>query len=204
MAAADVPFQLVAGHVALDFANTLDYRFAPARRIDLVPTFERFLDFCAQSGVISKAGAKGLLARTGRPEAQEAYGKAIRFREAADSIFRAIATKKSPRSTDLAALNELLACRTIPERITRRGAAFERAFDNPAGAADGPLWVILESAVQLLVSPEVRFVGTCKEKSCQWLFIDVSKSHSRRWCSMEICGNRTKSQRYRDRKTSGA
>jgi predicted RNA-binding Zn ribbon-like protein len=200
MAATHVPFQLVAGHVALDFANTLDYRFEPARRIDLVPGFEQFLDFCAQSGVISKASAKELLARTEWLEAQEAHRRAIRFREAADSIFRAIARKKTPRAADLAELNDLFACRSVPEKVTRRGSFFQREFDNPAAIPDGPLWVIIESAVQLLVSAEARFVRTCKEKSCQWLFIDSSKSHSRRWCSMEICGNRIKSQRYRDRR----
>jgi predicted RNA-binding Zn ribbon-like protein len=204
MAATDVTFQLVAGHVALDLANTLDYRFEPARRIDLIPAFGQFLDFCAQSGVISKADAKGLLARTEAPEAREAHRKAIRFREVADSMFRAIAKKKTPRAADLAELNKLLASRSIPEKVTRRGSSFEREFDDPAATADGPLWVILESAVQLLVSTEVRFVRSCKEKSCQWLFIDSSKSHSRRWCSMEICGNRNKSQRYRDRLASGS
>jgi predicted RNA-binding Zn ribbon-like protein len=203
MAAADFTFQLVAGHVALDLTNTLDYRFEPSRCIDLIPTFEQFLDFCAQSGVISNAAAKGLLTRTKLPDAREAHRKAIRFRETADSIFRAISKKKAPRAADLAELNKLLACRSIPEKITRRGSSFQRGFDNPAETADGPLWVILESTVQLLTSTEIGFVRTCKEKSCQWLFIDSSKSHSRRWCSMEICGNRNKSQRYRDRRASG-
>jgi hypothetical protein len=35
-------FQLVAGHLALDFANTLDYRYDPDRLIDLLPSYERF------------------------------------------------------------------------------------------------------------------------------------------------------------------
>jgi hypothetical protein len=40
-------FQLVAGHLALDFANTLDYRYDPDRLIDLLPNYERYLPFAA-------------------------------------------------------------------------------------------------------------------------------------------------------------
>ncbi|MCE7985865.1 MAG: hypothetical protein DYG89_32200 [Caldilinea sp. CFX5] len=37
------------------------------------------------------------------------------------------------------------------------------------------------------------------ERGCGFLFIDTSKNRSRRWCSMESCGNRAKVQRHRRR-----
>ncbi|MEU8248609.1 CGNR zinc finger domain-containing protein [Nonomuraea sp. NPDC048916] len=40
----------------------------------------------------------------------------------------------------------------------------------------------------------------CAEHGCQWAFIDVSKNRSRSWCSMRLCGNRTKTRAYRARK----
>lgn len=40
----------------------------------------------------------------------------------------------------------------------------------------------------------------CAEESCQWAFIDGSKNRSRSWCSMRVCGNRTKTRAYRARK----
>ncbi|NUW36885.1 CGNR zinc finger domain-containing protein [Nonomuraea sp. SMC257] len=40
----------------------------------------------------------------------------------------------------------------------------------------------------------------CSEITCQWAFIDVSKNRSRSWCSMRVCGNRTKTRAYRARK----
>jgi predicted RNA-binding Zn ribbon-like protein len=40
----------------------------------------------------------------------------------------------------------------------------------------------------------------CAEDTCQWAFIDSSKNRSRSWCSMRICGNRTKTRAYRARK----
>ncbi|WP_049567937.1 CGNR zinc finger domain-containing protein [Nonomuraea sp. SBT364] len=40
----------------------------------------------------------------------------------------------------------------------------------------------------------------CSEDTCQWAFIDASKNRSRSWCSMRVCGNRTKTRAYRARK----
>ncbi|TDD45032.1 zf-CGNR multi-domain protein [Nonomuraea terrae] len=40
----------------------------------------------------------------------------------------------------------------------------------------------------------------CADSTCQWAFIDSSKNRSRSWCSMRVCGNRTKTRAYRARK----
>lgn len=40
----------------------------------------------------------------------------------------------------------------------------------------------------------------CERHSCRWVFYDHSKNRSGRWCSMAVCGNRTKAARYRERR----
>ncbi|MGV9772909.1 CGNR zinc finger domain-containing protein [Streptosporangium sp. NPDC003464] len=40
----------------------------------------------------------------------------------------------------------------------------------------------------------------CTESTCQWAFVDSSKNRSRSWCSMRVCGNRTKTRAYRARR----
>ena len=35
--------------------------------------------------------------------------------------------------------------------------------------------------------------------NCHWAFWDASKNRSATWCSMELCGNRLKTKRYRSR-----
>jgi predicted RNA-binding Zn ribbon-like protein len=40
----------------------------------------------------------------------------------------------------------------------------------------------------------------CSSDSCQWAFYDRSKNRSGRWCSMRVCGNRTKTRAYRARR----
>jgi predicted RNA-binding Zn ribbon-like protein len=33
---------------------------------------------------------------------------------------------------------------------------------------------------------------------CGWLFLDTSRGGKRRWCSMQVCGNREKVSRHRE------
>jgi predicted RNA-binding Zn ribbon-like protein len=40
----------------------------------------------------------------------------------------------------------------------------------------------------------------CAEESCQWAFFDTTRNRSRTWCSMEECGNREKTRRYRSKR----
>lgn len=40
----------------------------------------------------------------------------------------------------------------------------------------------------------------CTDEGCQWAFYDATRNRSRTWCSMDVCGNREKTRRYRERK----
>ena len=40
-------------------------------------------------------------------------------------------------------------------------------------------------------------------RNCHWSFYDYSPNRSATWCSMQLCGNRTKTRAYRRRKARG-
>jgi predicted RNA-binding Zn ribbon-like protein len=42
-------------------------------------------------------------------------------------------------------------------------------------------------------------VKICPGDGCLFAFYDESRNHSRTWCSMAVCGNRTKTKVYRTR-----
>jgi predicted RNA-binding Zn ribbon-like protein len=192
-------FQLVAGHLALDFANTLDWRFDRERLVDLLPTYERFLAFAMQSGIISGKQASRLLERTSKPNALRALQRARDLREALDLLFRSIATGGSPPQSSLRTLNRFIKDSLIPESIVRRQSEFIRCSGDLSEKPDGPLWPLVDAAANLLTSPGRARVRECNEPSCRWLFLDSSKNQSRRWCNMKICGNRAKIKRFRAR-----
>jgi predicted RNA-binding Zn ribbon-like protein len=63
------------------------------------------------------------------------------------------------------------------------------------------LWPVLRSAAELMVTQERQRVGVCP--GCGWLFLDTSRSHNRRWCTMAVCGNRAKRRRHYRRERAG-
>jgi predicted RNA-binding Zn ribbon-like protein len=47
-------------------------------------------------------------------------------------------------------------------------------------------------------------VRVCAAEDCGWLFLDTSKNHTRRWCSMKSCGNRAKARRHYNKEKTQA
>ena len=62
--------------------NTLDYRYDPDRLIDLLPSYERFLAFCRQSGVITAAQMRKLQNGLSELDYQRILKTVIELREA--------------------------------------------------------------------------------------------------------------------------
>ncbi len=61
--------------------------------------------------------------------------------------------------------------------------------------------ILLFSAISVLTYPaEISRVKMCGGDNCGWFFVDESKNGRRRWCSMELCGNRQKARRHYKRK----
>jgi predicted RNA-binding Zn ribbon-like protein len=192
-------FRLVAGNLALDFANTLDNRYDPERLLELLSTYERFLAFAAQSGIITQQQARMLLAKTRRPNAGRSLERAIELRETLYSLFESVATGKAPDPSCLRTFNRFLADARVPEAVTWRKPDFIRCSCDLTETPEGPLWPIVDAAANLLTSPDRYHVHECIEETCRWLFVDRSKNHSRRWCDMKVCGNRSKAHRFYSR-----
>ena len=72
-----------------------------------------------------------------------------------------------------------------------------------AEALERPLWPVLWAAAELLTSADRDRVRACASDPCRWLFLDLSRNRSRRWCSMEDCGNRAKARRHYARSKNG-
>ncbi len=195
-----VKFKLIADHVALDFANTLDDRYDPERTVDLLDSYGDLLDFCQQAGTLSSP-ERQKLARTSKAAGERALQSARELREAIESVFSALAKGRAGAAADLDLLNSFLKS-ALPHRVLApvRGRLNWR-WTGLESEPEGPLWPVAYAAAELLVSREADFVRECGAETCRWLFLDVSKNHSRRWCDMKLCGNRSKAKRYYERRT---
>ena len=101
---------------------------------------------------------------------------------------------------DLTAINACFAEAVAQARIVPDADGFRWEWSEEPAALHGMLWPIAWSAAHVLQEPQtLRRVRECASDSCSWLFMDMSKNGSRRWCSMESCGNRAKAHRHRAR-----
>jgi predicted RNA-binding Zn ribbon-like protein len=194
-------FKLVAGHIALDFANTLDYRYEERRRIDLLTTYDSFLDFAVQGGAISVAARRTLLKRTPTRLATHGLKKIVEVREALYHLFLSVVSGKPPKASWLRTCNSFLGDFSISEVIAWRESGLVRISRTPTETPLDPLWRIAREGAVLLTSPDRAHIRECCDPSCRWLFLDTSKNQSRRWCSMLLCGGRNKARRYYARET---
>ena len=72
---------------------------------------------------------------------------------------------------------------------------------EPVGSGFEPLEARLLLAVERVQAlGEWSRLKACPASDCQWAFFDSSRNRSRTWCSMDVCGNRAKTRRYRRRK----
>ena len=124
--------------------------------------------------------------------------QAIELREAIYRIFVAVAhqVEVSIDSADLDRFNRALSRVLTQARIVPAANGFIWTWNGSEEALDQVLWPVARSAMDLLTSADLGRVRECACESCGWLFLDTSKNRSRRWCSMEACGNRTKARRH--------
>lgn len=188
--------------LCLDFANTLDWH-ASDRPQETLHVYEDFLAWVQARSVISRDRVDALARRARRePQAAAAvYRRATALREAIYRIFVGRIAASTPALSDVALLNEELQ-RALPHyrvQLGVDGPSWSLAADS--AEFDLPLWPIVQSAAELLLSEDLRDrVGQCADpEGCGWLFLDLSKNRSRRWCSIQDCGNRAKQRRLHAR-----
>jgi predicted RNA-binding Zn ribbon-like protein len=68
------------------------------------------------------------------------------------------------------------------------------------GGAKGALGRVLADAAVAASRGTWARLKICAAEDCRWAYYDHSKSRTGRWCSMQVCGNRHKTRRYRRKK----
>jgi predicted RNA-binding Zn ribbon-like protein len=195
-----IQFQLVGGHLCLDFTNTLDNR-GSGNEVNLIPTYGHLLQFALQAGALTSNEVRQLRSavQAHQEKAQIATGNAMQLRETLFQVFSAIANQKEPSSAALQHLNSFVLEAGAHRIVSREGQTFRWQWKNIGSNPRAALWPIAWKAAELLTSDDLAFVRECASPTCSWLFLDKSRSHSRRWCDMRVCGNRLKVRKFYER-----
>ena len=197
-----IPADLVGGVLCVDFANGLSCFKAN----DYGDRYPYLLRWSLESGAISHTEETAL-----KQEAEQTPARAravtergIKLAEALGDILTASAEGRAPAPADLSRLNREVATAMSRARLKAGRAGFRWGWEGRSIALDRILWPVARSAADLLVSEELARIKVCASDTCQWLFLDSTKNHRRRWCDMGVCGNREKVRRYRSRRQAQA
>jgi hypothetical protein len=88
------------------------------------------------------------------------------------------------------------AARTLAGQFGQGGNALRPLGGGVARAIGSLLAVVLDA----MRDGSWARMKACRRDVCRWLFYDRSRNRVSSWCSMAICGNRTKTRAYRRRK----
>jgi predicted RNA-binding Zn ribbon-like protein len=201
--------RLLGGRLSLDFANTADWH-ASDHPVEFLKSYSDLVAWSQHVGLLTDHQAQRLLKEAARHpgDATAVLERATALRESIYRIFSAISHGRPPPAADFATFNAELSRALAQSRIV---STLRQAQDTAVGgfawdwagaeeALDQMLWPVVHDAAGLLTSEELDRVGQCDDDRCGWLFLDTSRNRSRRWCSMENCGNRAKARRYYERK----
>jgi len=191
-----------AGALCLDFSNTVNWH-ASDHPEDRLRVYSDLLAWALAAGLLPAGEVEHLrqVADQQPAEAAGAFGRAIELREGIYGIFSALAAGLEVNGDDLALLNRELKRSLTHLRIVSSPSGLDWGWDKRTDALDQVVWPVARSAAELLTSAEEldRVRECADDRGCGYLFIDQSRNRSRRWCSMESCGNRAKARRHYQR-----
>jgi predicted RNA-binding Zn ribbon-like protein len=193
-------FLFVANRPILDLLNTKPVLAdGPTELLPDVRALERWL---IASGTVSSAKDRAALRGWRNSVGAEGFLKQlIAFRERLRDAVLRIESGMLPSDAFLSEVNALLLHHPGHTSLRKRDGRLAReAFIEWREPAD--LWApIVDATADLLVEAESSRIRKCE--SCVVHFFDTSKKGSRRWCSMNICGNKLKVAAYQRRKYTG-
>ncbi len=196
MAPTNAQPHLIAGRLALDFANT-----TPAAH-DL--SWHEFVSFLVDARVVTPERATRLfpLLHT-EPQAVDAVLlKVLRLRESIRAIFTSLVEKKPFPKSWVEPINDLLRLTEGHDELVPRVESWRLEFIAREGGLEWLLAAIARSAAELIVEGPNAPVRICANPACRLFFYDDSRTHRRRWCSMAVCGNRHKVASFLRRHTA--
>lgn len=189
------------GNLVLDFANTAEFH-ASEHPIEYLQTYSDLVNWSQDAGLLNMSEAEelSLLEEKQPQEAARVLTRALTLRGSIYAMLSAVAHQEPLNEAELSRFNRFLAESLRNTKVSHNNEGFTWEWEADEPGFDRVLWTIAREAANLITSKEIKRVGECADdRGCGYLFIDTSRNHSRRWCSMESCGNRAKAQRHYQR-----
>jgi predicted RNA-binding Zn ribbon-like protein len=189
-----IPKKLIAGRLALDFANLIP----EAHDV----SWQEFVEFLVDSRVVSRERGQRLetLPRSDPGAVDTVLLKILRLRECVRAIFSAAQERREFPKGWAAPINEILRVTEGHDELMLQEGRWRLEFMARESGLEWLLAAIARSAAELIVEGQAAPVKRCANPECRLFFYDDSRTRQRRWCSMAVCGNRHKVAAFLRRK----
>lgn len=179
-------FRLIGEGLSIDFAN--------ACQVPSELSWQKLTRFLESTKIISPdRGAQLLGLPESDPHATEALlRKARRLGASARLLFSAMVRKQKIAAEWIEPINEVLRITEGHDELLPDGGAWRIEFIAREGGLEWLLAAIARSAAEIVAEGGAARLRVCANPGCGLFFYDASRTHRRRWCSMSICGNRSK------------
>jgi predicted RNA-binding Zn ribbon-like protein len=189
-------FLFVGNHLALDFLNTRPIHNGKPQ--ELLPDFDALLSWFRAAELVDNHQFTTLHRWDGSARARKLVEAVRRLREELrEEVLSWEAGTKVRRAT-IEKLNDLLAAHPMHTKVVETDGALRVSSSFEALQPEDLLAPLVQSAARLFTEADRTRVRKCGQ--CVLHFLDTSKKGSRRWCSMQLCGNRLKVAAYAQRK----
>ncbi len=190
----------VGDHPAMDFLNSI------ATPVDVpvewLATGHDLIEWLEKARLITPGDAEECRQKFSKPALDAVAADARGFRDWLRTFVKKHAGKHLPALTDTAfsRVNQILADGNLhwnvtPVRKSAPNLQVRRRWSDPSQL----LQPLAESAADLICHADFELIRFCEGVGCTLCFLDITKSHKRRWCSMAVCGNRAKAAAHRQR-----
>ena len=194
-------FLFVGNHLSLDFVNTRPVM--NGQPVELLSDWKALLRWFRAADLVSEKEMETFVRQWERRVEAGACRDGLRtFRESLRATVLRLEAGEVPASRTVAELNEMLRAHPMFLELRRTAAQLERRKRFELRCPDDLIAPLVDAAAELLLELAPARVRKCE--SCVLHFYDTSKNGTRRWCSMQICGNRSKVAAYakRNRRTN--
>jgi predicted RNA-binding Zn ribbon-like protein len=157
-------------------------------------SWDRLIAFLEATRIATPERSNELLAlRHSDPQAADALlRKAQRLGSALREAFHALLRKQKLSRDWIEPVNEILRITEGHDELVAAGSEWELEFVAQEDGLEWLLAAVARSAAEIIAERARARLRLCANPHCKLFFYDTSRTHQRRWCSMAVCGNRSK------------
>lgn len=183
-------FPLVGNQLSLDFVNTKIVENGVPK--DLLGGLADVAAWAVAVKLLDLPKAKKLATLWQKAESRDEFEEVLRFRKVLHALVEEIVRSESVTTPTLNVINMQLRKLNGYAEVLRSDEGFTKQFILEVHTPSQLFAPVAEAAADLLCYGNPAYVKKCENPACVLYFYDGTKNHSRRWCSMKACGNRTK------------